>query len=370
MKKVGLMTWFSYHNYGTVLQAVALYRVIKRLGYVPVLVNYLPKQKRREIRLSQLLSYIPKAAALLSSGGSYKDAVRAAKFDDFINTQLTFTEKCNTEKALRKLCADFDAFICGSDQIWSPANFDPHYFLDFVHAKKKIAFAPSFGLSSIADEAIKERMSVLIPTLDDISVREKQGVSIIKSICSIEAKLVLDPTLLLCAAEWMELLRCNGRGFDAGQGNFGLCYFLGNRAKNWSLVKRFCRDRKIQLNAIPRFNRDKFQGCQLLNGVGPIEFIHYMREASYVLTDSFHGLLFAILFEKDFYVFERFSADDDKNQNSRIYNILELFGIENRLIKNPEDFVKTVSLDYNAVQHVLSKLREESVEYLKNALSQ
>ena len=364
------MTWFSYHNYGTALQAVALYHSIRKIGHVPLVINYLPKEKKKKIHLSRVFSYFSKTVNLLLSGGSYKDDIRKMKFNDFINTQLAFTDKCDTENELKELCVAFDAFICGSDQIWSPANFDAHYFLDFVRGKKKIAFAPSIGLSTIDDKAIRDHMAKLISDFDSISVREKRGVEIIKNICGIEATLALDPTLLLCAAEWSDLLELDRCSADTLEEKYILGYFLGNRPENWALVKSFYLNKNMQLAIIPRFRRDGFRDYEVLHSEGPIEFINHIRNAECILTDSFHGVLFAIIFEKDFYVFERFTTKDDKNQNSRIYNILEILSIEDRLIRNTKDFRKATPLNYDVIKKIVSKRRMESIEYLKTALKE
>jgi len=125
--------------------------------------------------------------------------------------------------------------VCGSDQIWSPIFYDPHYYLDFVdNDTKKISYAPSFGVSDIYEEGVKKGIEKLLNRFENISVREEQGKEIIKEICDKNVEIVLDPTLLITKEEWIKLFEIKE---DKNKDNYILCYFLESNKKYLKVAK-------------------------------------------------------------------------------------------------------------------------------------
>lgn len=369
MKKVALMTWFHYLNYGTSLQVTASIYTIKKLGYQVDVVNYIPHAKLvtlKNYKDFNLYLGIIKKKIKNGKNKSIIDQDRKKAFEKFLDKNISLTEECKTDSDLFLLNEKYDAFVCGSDQIWAPSIFNEKYFLSFVeNPKKMIAYAPSIGLSIIEDPYVKKRIAENIGRFEQLSVREVQGAKLIKEICNKNAKVVLDPTLLLTAGEWDTMAIGNNESNP-----YILCYFLGTNKDNWSHVYKLSKKTNIPLKIIPVFSSDYERGNDVVDGIGPGEFLNLVKNASMICTDSFHGTIFSIIYNKPFYAYERFSSKDENNQNSRIYNILELLDFEERLIRDtktlPSDLL---TCDYTNANKKLEIERIKSQEYLKNALN-
>ena len=154
MKKIGIMTWFTYNNYGTVLQVYALSKKIKDMQLTPEIINYKPKIRKTNI-YNMTPQYILSQLNEKNFKRKYSLEINKVnqKFDKFRTDELNITEEYNTYTQLKEKSDNMNKVICGSDQIWSPVFFDSHYYLDFVDDNsKKISYAPSFGVSNIYDE--------------------------------------------------------------------------------------------------------------------------------------------------------------------------------------------------------------------------
>ena len=198
-KKVAIMTWHTYNNYGSVLQAFSLKEVLKKIGCEEVdLINYKPKVKKTPIYKRFKLKYFVRK--YINKKRLVKDlkTENNQSFDEFRKRYYKYTKFCRTKTDLYKLNDEYDKFIAGSDQIWSPNLFDENYFLEFIESSnKKIAYAPSIGLSKITNDLVKNKMSKLINDFGSLSIREEISAEIIKEICAKKAEVVLDPTLML-----------------------------------------------------------------------------------------------------------------------------------------------------------------------------
>lgn len=209
--KTGIMTWFTYHNYGTALQLTALSDKIKSLGHDTVLINYsprpLPADKENEhitakFIVKDIARFIAKRINSYD-GRIYNVDEREEKFEDFIGKNISLTAECNTQPELEDIAGQLDAVICGSDQIWSPLCYDPHYFLDFVHDHtKKIAYAPSIDPSHIISKTVKDKIIDMAGDIDYVSVREHKAASAFSQWLNKDVKTTLDPALLLDAGDW------------------------------------------------------------------------------------------------------------------------------------------------------------------------
>ena len=366
MKKIGIMTWFSYNNYGTVLQVYATSKFIEKLKYEPQIINYLPKVRRTnlfDIKISQ----IAKKVYEYKHKNKYIETTKKItnKSVNFKNDNLKLTKSCNSEIDLIEASKEQLAVICGSDQIWSPISFDKHYFLDFVDKNKKIAYAPSFGVSKIP-ENLTDKITELINDFEFLSSRELKGQEIVKKLTHKEAKLVVDPTLLLNKEEWKKELNLKKK-----ENNYIVCYFLGNQKEYYSAAKEIAKKLNSEIIIIPGnihyLDKDKYKH---LNICGPKEFVELIMNAKFVLTDSYHGMLFSINFNKDFLIFKRFKDNKKSSQNSRIYTILKEYNLSNRMYNKKmaiNDLLNS-KIDYKNINKILLSKREKSIEYLSNAI--
>ena len=173
-----------------------------------------------------------------------------------------------------------------SDQIWAPSVYNEKYFLSFVENPNKKLHTPSIGLSKIHDEYVKKRMAENIKSFVHLSVREEKGREIIKQISGREAKVVLDPTLLLTSEEWDRPAASDiSKKYETDK-PYILCYFLGTNDFNRSHAVELSRKLGLPLKVIPVFEKDARWGGEILEGVGPSEFISLIKNAALVCTDS------------------------------------------------------------------------------------
>ncbi|MGM9877707.1 MAG: polysaccharide pyruvyl transferase family protein [Bacilli bacterium] len=364
MKKVGVITWFSYDNYGSILQAYALQKTLKNHNYQSDLINYYPRNIR--VNFFKRISNFSLIDRLIFKKENNIQNIKNI-FEEFRKDEFTFSSYCRTLTDLYKLNDEYDSFICGSDQIWAPTLFDERYFLDFVYDdNKKISYAPSFGLPNIENEMVKKKISKLISNIKYLSVREMNGQKIINDICNKKAKLVLDPTLLLNKEEWESFC------VDIKEKDYILCYFLTRNKSKIKLAKKMAKKFNKEVLLIPIDNKDYLEkNVKVLKKIGPKEFVSYIKNASLVITDSYHGSIFSLNLNIPFIVIKRFK-DNALSQNSRIYSILKLMNLESRLYNdNIEYFYKNaLDVSFNDSNKILLRERENSLTFLLDSLKE
>lgn len=367
-KKVALMTWYRYENYGTVLQASALCYVLKGLGTAPYLVQYPPKGA---LKSGKKYGFFRRCMDKMRSmqDGPYTSAERTARFQNYLQDRIKETELCLSYPELHDLNGKYDAFLCGSDQIWSPLCYDEKYFLTFVDDTSKIiAYAPSFGSSQIMNLEVKKRVADHISRFRHLSVREKQGAELIQELTGQKPTVVLDPTLLLSGKQWETYAEVIKQ--ERLSGEYILCYFLGEEKKYRPFVQALKKRMGLPVYIVPVTRKQRGSSETIPFEVGPGEFVSLVRQAAYVCTDSFHGMAFAINFQIPFTVFKRFEDKDPRNQNSRIFSLLEILGLENRLMKSGKMEAQkvTLSVDFSESQKRLEAWKHSSMQYLEEAL--
>ena len=365
MKEVGIMTWFKYNNYGTVLQAYALSKKLENMQVIPEIINYRPKIRKTNI-YDMKIKFILKQLINKNYQKKYISEISKIneKFSKFRKDSLSISNEVDTYTELKEKADSLDKVVCGSDQIWSPIFYDPHYYLDFVdNDTKKISYAPSFGVSDIYEEGVKKGIEKLLNRFENISVREEQGKEIIKEICDKNVEIVLDPTLLITKEEWIKLFEIKE---DKNKDNYILCYFLESNKKYLKVAKELSKKLKVPIKIIPTNNLiDKFNKDSILFDCGPKEFVEYISHAKCVLTDSYHGVLFSINFNKPFVALKRFK-ENKFSQNSRIINILSRFNLEDRLYNN-----KSLNLSpiyYKTINREIAIERKKSIDFLRKSI--
>lgn len=367
--KIAQMTWFNYHNYGTVLQAFALNKFLEMQGHTVSLVNYTSNCIRDNILLPDV-SLFNKGKRKVqdkmyrNNHHIYESKERENKFEKFIS-KLDYTLKCETYSDLLNLNCSYDAFVCGSDQIWSPLNFNPHYFLDYViDTSKMIAYAPSIGVSKIENKYIEKRMGELIGRFKHLSIRENQAIDAISKYANTEVYNCVDPTLLLNKGFWGEYAIES----EIPPQKYLLCYFLGGNKKHYSEAYKIAEKLGLCVFIIPVFEEDLTRKGNVNVQIGPLDFLGLIKNADYVCTDSFHGVAFSLIFEKQFTVFERFNKRSSLNQNSRINNILSSLNIQNRLFNSNYRHQINLEINYKIVNNSLDSIRNNSKDYLLNSI--
>ena len=357
-KKIGMITWHYYNNFGSALQAYALQQAIKSLGYDCQIINY------RDRKFGNTHFVKIKMMALISKLKIMKQY--CFPFIEFQEKYLSQSKVFQDPNRLGNVSKIYDAVVCGSDQIWAPNVFDPVYMLQFVPEQtKKISYAASVGLNDIPEHLIKE-YNKLLQRFSSISVREKQGGDLLKEKCSIDSELVLDPTLLIPFDHWEKI----EHGISISKNKpFIFCYFLNHEHKYKESVEKYAKQAHVEIIGVSSNQNDGVWMNILPNNIGPREFLWLIHNAEAVFTDSYHGTIFSLIYHKDFVTFERFDASDEICQNSRISQLADYFNIGNRIINIKQtESISIKEVDYFEFERELTKYRELSITFLREAL--
>lgn len=365
-KSTGTVTWLSHRNFGTILQAYALQKTINSLGYDNKIIddkniiNSIPRKKFSILRLLRSIPVLyPKRAEFNSRNA---EAIR--RYDDFKSRYLAIDSRwCNR----KELSERYDAFIAGSDQIWSPnVPFDDYYYLSFTD-RPKIAYAPSLGVSQYPEQTVAV-VKPLLEKFSSLSVREPQGAEILNSHFGLSVEVVCDPTLLLQKEDWNTFVSDSSSDSDSPS-PYALCYFLTYNKKYIDMAREYCRKHSLQMKVLVVSH--EFVGLSDDEVyTGPAGFIEYVSKANVILTDSFHGTIFSLIFNKPFYTFRRFDDTSVLSQNSRVENLLSYVGLTDRLIGQTFEKLNDNEITWDIVDKSLSQMRDKSLLYLKDSLAQ
>lgn len=366
---VGLATCFV-DNYGACLQAYALQTKIEETGAECKIIQYTQPDGYRRFTLRGILKTNPIFLKVIEIA-KYEPLMKyisKPRFQNFRKRYLKLTRRYATFEAVYAANMTFDAYVCGSDQIWNPRLFhgnDPIYMLDFVPTgKKRIAYAPSIGLSKIPEE-YEQDFREKLNRFDYISVREVAGRKIVQALTDKEVKVVLDPTLLVNCDEWSRILTPPHITEP-----YIFCYLFGVRSYIGEFVEYVRKALGLKIVCIPYTEREKNPEYIQVYDAGPCEFLGLIKNASLVITDSFHATAFSINFNTPFYSLLRNEDTDEINMNSRIFSILELVGLRDRLVlpgvKYP--FEIKAQVDFSNANQRLKEKREIDFEDLKHQL--
>lgn len=370
--RIAQMTWYRSSNYGSVLQAYALQRTLESLDVQTELVNYdpAPYQQRNQskLRKSRPWRVARETQQRLIGEAPFKSAAKNAAFSEFQAKHMRETAPIATEADFRALNESFDAFVCGSDQIWSPRCFDPRYFLDFVAPdRRRVAYAPSFGCDELPEDAAAA-MAPLVTAFDSLSSREETGARMVERLSGRPCPVVADPVALLSRTDWESVADVG----VAPNAPYCLCYFLGRSKENWAHARATAKARHLDLVTVPVFNGDARREGAVPEDVGPEQFLGLVSRATHVCTDSFHGLVFATIFERDVTAYERFKAGTAASQNVRIESYLNATGLQDCIVRRnataePAD-PRELPIAYRAVRRRIDGRRTASLDYLRTAL--
>lgn len=382
MKKIGLAVCYDTNNFGSQLQVLATIKEIENLGYNPEIIRY-----EKKFSPEFILQQIPRLFNGSFIEGKLKGFAKKRKISKDIEVKRNLDIRSKRFKAFReqyfigisqryagwnelvtKTEKNYDTLLCGSDQLWLPSNLESHFYtLEFAKQKaKKISYATSFGVSYIPENQ-KKRTARYLKDFDYLSTREIKGQEIIKTLSNKDAKVVCDPTLLFTAEQWNEILP-NEKIIPE---KYIFCYYLGENAEHREAANILKNKTNYKIVTIPFLDNyveiDKKFGDVQLYDVDSKDFVNLIRNAEYVLTDSFHGTVFSILNHKKFITFNRFSGGKG-SRNSRIDSLCTLLGLNDRRFN--KDICSEVDreIDYTNIDKKLKEFRNDSIEFLKDAL--
>lgn len=364
--KIGVVTFHRAWNYGAKLQAYALQ---KRLNdkHDATILDYRCKRIERQYysRSSGIFAPLKTCAKwMLRYPVMRVHYLREAKYKKFDREYLPTNGKVYTSDTVETANADFDAFVAGSDQIWNTdiTDKDMNYFLAFAPSHKRFSYAASFGGKQFDSQERREIASYL-ENFQSILVRENSGKGFVDSLkISPRIDMVSDPVFLLSQEEWIA--------------DFGL---TEKRKEKYILVYLVARERNLL--ALAETEAKKL-GCKLyyinwdgsipcpsgmknIGGIGPVEFLQYIYNAEMVLTTSFHAMAFSLIFNKPFY-YEL--ATQKRNNNSRLLDLAEFFGVSGREILSSAPRDDAFDIDWKKINISLQQYAAHSIEALFDSL--
>ena len=370
INRIGILSWHYHQNFGSALQCYALFQTLKSIGKKPIFLNYRNKKGGFLYKFSLGLLVVGSSIEyhikrLLENLHIVKKGRWQCNAFQFRRKHLKQTCAFNDPIKAQKICHDIDAIICGSDQIWAPNCYDPFYFATFADGKKirKISYAASIGLNDIPSNLIAKYQHNL-KDFYAISVRESEGRELLKNKCGIDSTVVLDPTLLVDVSTYESIER-PVLGITSP---FIFCYFLNEQHTYRSCVESLAKQKGLQIVGVSANCYDNtYMKC--LSNLGADHFLWLIHYAQIVLTDSYHGSIFSILYHKDFWIFQRFQETDPICQNSRIRQLSSHFSIEKQILPFGISHIdRKPDIDFYKIDSQLNALRKTSLTFLKEAL--
>lgn len=370
-KTIGILTfWTTTSNYGQVLQAYALCRVLSKRGHHPYLIRYLPCNATGiKLILKKIIN------RFIQCGKSWQwwnRNSREYKFNSFRKQYFSFSRKLyHSYSELQNDPPRADIYICGSDQIWNINAFSRNncpWFLDFgLKSTKRIAFAASFGKEQLSAESIRF-IKPLMASLDKISVREMNAVELCRECGRNDAVHVLDPTLLLSGADYQQLLVNVKQPFA---GKFFLGYFLNieNRDEvHYESLTQLSLHQGAALKIIAGDHAKTLFPAGICLHPGIEEWLKLFTQAEGIFTSSFHGAVFAIQLKRPFLVFPlrgRYSP-----MNCRVESLLSDLGLSDRICASTAT-AETIheqlnrNIDWACVEGRLAELQRKTFAFLE-----
>lgn len=378
-RKILLVTLYApIGNYGNALQRYALQEVFRSYGFeadnllcpiadLNVLQSISKKMKTVLLRASKMIlavlgskKYRGKFTRRMNFRS--KDPVRKKLFMDFHDQFITGKIHSTYKEVLKSPSSrwqEYDYISTGSDQVWNlelTFTFESlkFFYLEFSERSKRINYAPSFGQNELKPGEIKAHKEGLMG-FDMLSCREESGCRIIRELTGRDAELVLDPTLLLTADDWRKISR--RPQYDVPE-HYALIYLLGNDSLPEEYVKKIAGDMPV----IEIHNPNNEFYCL----TGPCEFLWLFDHADCVMTDSFHGTAFSVMFRKRFFTFRKETKKANRRFD-RINTLLSCIGLTSRIF-DPESESYDDAINYDDVYEKLNIRRESSMKYLRECL--
>lgn len=362
--KVGIITYHNPNNYGALCQAVASRVVFSQFGIASI-IDYQNDFISGELKVVRFKPTIAGAFRAIKDLLRYSHKRVAIKsFEKFLRDHGNLTEPANDQVELKRVSHDFDVLVSGSDQVWNPhcanadGSIDENYFLEFSHAGQKcISYGSSFGAHQFSP-AEAERVKKYLKKFTALSVREKEGAQYLENLLKRKVECVLDPTLLLSEDDWSQY--CTPIELPD---KYVLIYIFNRTKLSKTVVERVRNATDLPVVVIDQELTAGFECVKHIRSAGPGEFLHAFKNASYVVTDSFHGCCFSVNFGK------KFIAVSPGLKSNRIKSLFGILGCESRLVCSDEDAQEIhVEHEVSPVSDILRSERERCMQYISDAM--
>ena len=371
-KRVGIATLHSAINYGVYLQAYAMQKKIEDFGYDAEIIHYVKRTESvlasdKKSKIRRLLMHPVQTKKIIDnkimkSGSNF--AGRSFSFSKFASKNFNLTRLCNDMADAEEIGRKYDAVVCGSDQIWNPVHTDcnPYYFLQFVPQEKRIAYAPSVACEEIPEKYL-ETFKNYISSFSSISVRESSGAELVEKITGRKCENTVDPTLLYDKNFWNEFALPERIVKEP----YIFCYFLGGTEIHKEAIDRIEKEtgKKVVLSPFDSEINNLKKGEKIYADIE--QFLTLIRDADFVLTDSFHGVAFSVNFRKSFAAVKR--HDIDAGKHTRVNDFLSKICLADRIVtdENIDDF-NFSEINYEKSENILQNWIKSSEDYFRNSL--
>ena len=374
MEKIAIASPYKEYNYGTVLQAYALQRKIEELGCRAEYLQFSPRVPLPQWKkiLRKALSIVkPRKKPVCNPSLDDYSFFKSPEFEEFAHGFDRFISSRIKESSVRynlstlPLCRDYDAYMVGSDQTWGEARTskNPIYFLNCVDERyPRLSYAPSIGTTHISQDylqTLKENLS----RFQSLSCRELTNCRLLSEEMGREVSYVLDPTLLLTAEEWNEVAEKHPDS-RLKEKQYILCYILGEKKSISDYAEKLGDEKGLPVYYI--VTRPLYLEKENHIFATPESFLSLIRDANTVITDSFHGTIFSLNYNSQFYSFTKREDTNVLDDNDRILEVLNTFHLSNRYKEINRDIEDET--DYAMQNSILGQYREESLSFLKKSL--
>lgn len=376
MKKIGILTFHYSNNYGGALQAIALQKVIEGMGYEAEIINFIPtsyapiskihyleilkKIVKRKLKKSEIVPTVKKIMLVKSHS---KNMMK--KFNSFTTEEMKLSRRVD-ESSLESILEEYRIVVVGSDQVWNPSQRKrPEYFFDYGESLqvKRISYAADATTKEVAEDDL-ERLKLSLERFDYISVRNEHSSDFVKSVTGKEPDIVVDPTVLY---------DFNYEKPDIETG-YILAYvigkeIIGTHRKALAKIKEKYGDLPVYSIKVPEMKAESSDFAdKVMYELDPTEWIDMFKNAKFIYTDSYHGVLFSLKYHKPFlaYYTEAFRA-------TRFFDMGKRYNIENYIVQNVKEIDRKGSvdgiLDFEETDLLMDKHAQYSIKALKEILN-
>ena len=364
--KIGILTFIGVENCGALLQAYALNQKLKEFGNEVELINLISNNEYERKNKSSLKNraFLARKIYYLMHFKSIKK--RKIMFNKFREEYLPIypKERKIYESELADICKKYNCLVCGSDQIWSqdPKLYDRSdaYFINFQFDGKRVSYAASFGDNLDYAEKNKNHIIPFIQKFDSVSVRETIAKEFLNN-NDIKCEVTIDPTLLISKTEWEKISILPNIKED-----YILYFSVNSRKYSINVAKKLSKRTGLKVIEINPHPKSWNSGFKKKYGIGPREFLGYILNAKYIVTNSFHGTVFSILFNKPF-----LAAFDEKEgklvKENRKYTLLEMLKLQDCIMTESKmiDLSIINKICWEEINNNLENIKKESINYLK-----
>ena len=363
--QIKTITCHDVYNHGASLQAYALQTHLESLGHTVEIIDYKPDYLSRHYRLWSVDNpvydrFIVKQLYLLAKLPGRLVALKRKKlFDDFTSIYLHKTQRCyHNNKELKENPPYADVYIAGSDQIWNTRfqnGRDAAFYLDFAPKMSfRVAYAASFATEDVVDE-YKSFVRKMLQNFNAVSIREKCSLPLLASLGRADGVAVCDPVFLISKAQWENILPKQHE-----QEKYILVYDSENSVAIKNITRRIAKEKNLKIFNISASRIDYADKDFWISS--PLDFVRLIRDAQYVVSNSFHASAFSLIFQRDFCVVNRSEAI-----NERMKSLLKSYHISERLVTQYADYLLE-SIDYSEINQIMMKDIDFSKNFLKTQI--